>query len=197
MWSSVERCGEAGFKFLLLACWNDIERSNPGHSLSQSLLDFSIITLYWAFSWGKVRKIVFERSIFSLNKCTPWVKCLFGQMISGPVHICEWRCPFSQPLCAQPLLPAHPRCHCGLVLSQWHLQPGAVAGLTPLTLPSQAPKPPPHLCFQRMHPQTWETLTKISNTHHITAIICKFPSQLPSDKVWYGVMQNAYLSLFL
>lgn len=94
VWSSPVRCGEAGFKFLLLICWNDIEISNAGHSPSQSLLEFPVITLYWAFSWGKIRKIAFDGSIFSLNKCTPWVKLSFGQMISGLVHICEWRCPF-------------------------------------------------------------------------------------------------------
>lgn len=116
-----------GFKFLI--CSNGIERRDPGHSPSPSLLDYSVIILYWAFPWGILRKIV-----LLLGQVFIWTNDF-----KSCVHECV-QVPFSLPLCAHTLLSANPVRQFGFLLAQQHVlfQTEAAAGQNAHALPSEA-----------------------------------------------------------
>lgn len=126
------------FKFLI--CSNGIERCDPGHSPSPSLLDYSLIILYWAFPWGILRKIVFEWDNFFTK-----ANMLLGQVFiwtndfKSGVHECV-QVPFSLPLCAHTLLSANPVCHFRFLLAQQRIlfQTEAAAGQNAHALSSEA-----------------------------------------------------------
>lgn len=127
-----------GFKFLI--CSNGIERGDPGHSLSPSLRDYSVIILYWTFPWGILRKIAFEWDNFFTKANT-----LLGQVFiwTNDFKSCVHegvQVPFSLPLCAHTLLSANPLCHFGFLLAQQHIlfQTEAAAGQNAHALPSKA-----------------------------------------------------------
>lgn len=80
-----------------LICSRGIEITDPWHSPSQTLLDYSVFILHWAFSWGMLRKYSPGQSnFFSLKwkkKCTPWESFHLDKLFQI-LYTRVWRCPF-------------------------------------------------------------------------------------------------------